>query len=48
MMEELILNKSCYRCKFNEILFFAPYEIGTDLELDEDNYRNNLDIEWIM
>lgn len=47
MIEELILNPQCYRCKFDEILFFAPYEIGTDLELDKDNYRNVIDIEWV-
>jgi hypothetical protein len=40
LMEELIINKNCYRNKFNDIIFLAPYEIGSELELDEENYRN--------
>lgn len=28
-------------------MFFAPYEIGTDLELDKDNYRSSIDLEMI-
>lgn len=47
MIEELILNPDCYRGKFDEVLFFAPYEIGTDLELDTDNYSQFLDLDKI-
>lgn len=47
MLEEFIINEQLYRCKFNQINFFSPYHIGTELELDDSNYRNSLDLDYI-
>lgn len=46
-MEELIINKNCFRCKFNDVIFLSPYPFGTELSMDEDNYRSTIDIDFI-
>lgn len=46
-MEELILNSKCFYRKFNDIIFLSPYKFGTEFEMDDDNYRCTLDLDFI-
>lgn len=47
LLYELILNKEMYYKKFDKILYCAPKQIHDDLEMDDDNWRPSLDLEWL-
>jgi KaiC/GvpD/RAD55 family RecA-like ATPase len=47
LLSEFINNPSMYHKKFNRVLFLSPSRIKSVRGMENDNWNQNLDVEWI-
>lgn len=48
LLYELLMNPGLYFKKFDRVFFCTPTEISKDLNMKSDNWKTNLDCDWLL